>query len=150
MSSLQDLYQDIVIDHNSRPRNFRKPQGATRSVEGYNPLCGDRYTLHVQVDGDLVCDIGFEGSGCAISKASTSMMTEAVKGRPKGHAADLFDSFQRMLVRPPGAEFDPDEVGDLEALSGVNEYPARVKCAILSWHTLRAALDGGVDSVTTE
>ncbi len=150
MSSLQDLYQDIVIDHNSRPRNFRKPQGATRSVEGYNPLCGDRYTLHVHVDGDLISEIGFEGSGCAISKASASMMTEAVKGRPKGHAEDLFDSFQRMLVRPPGAEFDPDEVGDLEALSGVNEYPTRVKCAILSWHTLRVALEGDADSVTTE
>ena len=150
MSDLQDLYQDIVIDHNSRPRNFRKPQDVTRSVEGYNPLCGDRYTLHVKVDGELISDIGFEGSGCAISKASTSMMTEAVKGRPRERATDLFDSFQKMLVRPPGAEFDPDEVGDLEALSGVNEYPARVKCAVLSWHTLRAALEGSGDSVTTE
>ena len=150
MSDLQDLYQDIVIDHNSRPRNFRKPASVTRSVEGYNPLCGDRYTLYVKVDGDQISDIGFEGSGCAISKASTSMMTEAVKGRPAEAAEELFHSFQKMLTRPPGADFDPDEVGDLEALSGVNQYPARVKCAILSWHTLHAALKGDGDSVTTE
>ena len=150
MSDLQELYQDMVIDHNSRPRNFRKPQDATRSVDGYNPLCGDRYTLYLKVDGDLISDIAFQGYGCAISKASASMMTEAVRGRPRGHAVDLFDSFHRMLLRPPGADFDPDEVGDLEALSGVNEYPARIKCAVLSWHTLRAALDGSEDSVTTE
>ena len=150
MSDLQDLYQDIVIDHNSRPRNFRKPEGATRSIEGYNPLCGDRYTLYLKVDGDLISDIGFQGSGCAISKASASMMTDAVKGRPTKHAQELFDSFHKMLMRPPGADFDADEVGDLEALCGVNQYPARVKCAVLSWHTLHAALEGDGDSITTE
>ena len=150
MSDLQDLYQDIVIDHNSRPRNFRKLEEANRSLEGYNPLCGDRYTLYLKVDGDTISDIGFQGSGCAISKASVSMMTDAVKGKRTDEAEELFDAFHQMLTRAPGADFDPDAVGDLEALSGVNEFPVRVKCAVLSWHTLRAALEGGEDAVSTE
>lgn len=150
MSDLQELYQDMVIDHNNRPRNFRKPEGANRSAEGYNPLCGDKLNLYLTVEGDLITDVGFQGSGCAISKASASMMTEAVKGRSKAEAEEIFRAFREMLLREPGSDFDAELLGDLEILSGVSEFPARVKCATLSWHTLRSALEGQVSMVTTE
>jgi nitrogen fixation NifU-like protein len=150
VSDLQELYQEMVIDHSARPRNFRKPEGATRSLEGYNPLCGDRYTLYVKLEDGVISDIGFQGSGCAISRASTSMMTESVKGMRLDEAQELYDAFHRMLTREPEGDFDPDRVGDLEALSGVNQFPVRVKCAILSWHTLQAALRGCEDAVSTE
>ena len=151
MSDLEELYQDMLIDHYSRPRNFRKVEGANRSVEGYNPICGDKITLYVKVDGDLIADIGFQGSGCAISKASASMMTESLKGKSKAEADEIFESFHQMITRDPGSDFDPDEkLGDLEILSGVSEFPIRVKCAVLSWHTLRAALEGQEEMVSTE
>ena len=151
MSELEDLYQEMVIDHNSRPRNFRKPEGANRSVEGYNPLCGDRLTIYLKVEGDVIADIGFQGSGCAISRASSSMMTEGVKGKSVAEVEEIFDLFHQMITRDPGSDFDPDEkLGDLEILSGVSQFPVRVKCAILSWHTLRAALEGHEEPVSTE
>lgn len=151
MAELQDLYQDMVIDHNNRPRNFRKLEGANRSAEGYNPLCGDRLTLYLKLEGDTVADIGFIGSGCAISKASASMMTESVKGKSKVEVEDLFNLFHQMITRDPGSDFDPDEkLGDLEILSGVSEFPVRVKCAVLSWHTLHSALEGREGLASTE
>ena len=150
MSDLRELYQDMVIDHNNRPRNFRKLEGANRSAEGYNPLCGDKLNLYLTVEGDLITDVGFQGSGCAISKASASMMTEAVKGRTKTEAEKTFKAFREMLLREPGSDFDAEQLGDLEILSGVSEFPARVKCAILSWHTLRSALEERTETASTE
>ena len=150
MSELQELYQEMVIDHNGRPRNFRKPEGANRSQEGYNPICGDKITLYVKVEDDLIADIGFLGSGCAISKASASMMTESVKGKSKAEAEEIFNAFREMITREPGSDFDYERVGDLEILSGIPEFPARVKCAVLSWHTLHYALEGREDTASTE
>ena len=150
MADLRDLYQDMVMDHNSRPRNFRELEGANRSLEGYNPLCGDRFVIYLRLEDDLIADIGFQGSGCAISRASTSMMTEAVKGKSKDEVENIFDAFHGMVTREPGSDFDPDTVGDLEALSGISEFPVRVKCAVLSWHTLHAVLLGQENSVSTE
>lgn len=151
MSDLEELYQEIVIDHNNRPRNFRKIEGANRSLEGYNPLCGDRITLYLNVQDDRIADIGFQGSGCAISRASASMMTESLKGKGRKEVQEIFDAFHQMITRAPGSDFDADEsLGDLEVLSGVSEYPVRVKCAVLSWHTLLAALEGRDDAVSTE
>ena len=150
MSDLQELYQDIIIDHNSRPRNFRKLEGANHSSEGYNPLCGDRITLYLRVEDDMIADVGFQGSGCAISRASASMMTESVKGKSKAEAEKIFKLFQQMVTREPGSDFDLADLGDLEILSGVSEFPIRIKCATLSWHTLRAALEGQEEPVATE
>ena len=150
MSELQELYQDMVIDHNNRPRNYRKVEGASRTVEGYNPLCGDKIILYVRLEDDLIADIGFQGSGCAISRASSSMMTEGVKGKSKAEAKEIFDAFHQMITRGPDMDFDIEKVGDLEILSGVSEFPARVKCATLSWHTLHSALEGREEPVSTE
>jgi nitrogen fixation NifU-like protein len=152
VSYLQDLYQEMVMDHNSRPRNFRKLDDADRSLEGYNPLCGDRFTLYLKVDDGVISDIGFQGSGCAISRASTSMMTESVKGKSRAEAEEIFEAFHQMITRDPGLDFDDpdDKLGDLEILSGVSEFPVRVKCAVLSWHTLQAALEGREEPVSTE
>lgn len=147
MSGLSDLYQEVILDHNRRPRNFRAIDGATRQ-EGYNPLCGDRLTLYVKVEGGRVADVAFEGSGCAISKASASLMTEAVKGRTVAEARATFDAFQAMVTSPLGS--DVPDLGKLSALSGVREFPTRVKCASLAWHTLKAALEGAAGAVSTE
>lgn len=149
-SELRDLYQEVVIDHSRKPRNFRKPEGANRSAEGLNPLCGDQLTLYLKLAGDLIEDIGFEGAGCAISKASASMMTTALKKKTKAEAEALFERVHSMLTEGPSAKVDPGELGKLAALSGVWEFPARVKCATLAWHTLRSALDGGDAPVSTE
>ena len=151
MSQLQELYQEMVLDHSSRPRNYRKLEGEYHSLEGYNPLCGDKYTVYLKVTDGVITDIGFQGSGCAISKASTSMMTESVKGKDKEKVQEIFDLFHQMITRNPGSDFEPDEqLGDLEILSGVAEFPVRVKCAVLSWHTLQAALEGRDGVVSTE
>ncbi len=150
MSELQELYQDMVIDHNNRPRNYRQLEGASRKVEGYNPLCGDKITLYLKLDGDQITDIGFQGSGCAISRASTSLMTESVKGKSKREAQEIFGEFHKMITQGPEADYDLEVVGDMEILSGISQFPARVKCATLSWHTLRSALDGRDEPVTTE
>ena len=150
MVDLHELYQDVVMDHNLRPRNFRGLEGANRTREGFNPLCGDQITLYLNVEDGLIADVGFQAAGCAISKASASMMTESVKGKSLEEATHIFESFHQMVTREPGADFDADGLGDLEALSGVCEFPVRIKCATLSWHTLRSALEGKDEVVSTE
>ncbi|MGZ6124549.1 MAG: Fe-S cluster assembly sulfur transfer protein SufU [Myxococcales bacterium] len=146
---LRDLYQEVVVDHSRKPRNFRKLEGANRRAEGVNPLCGDQITVYVKLSGDVIEDIGFEGAGCAISKASASMMTGAVKNRTRAEAEALFQSVHAMLTEGPG-KVDLEKLGKIAALSGVWEYPARVKCASLAWHTLRSALEGAETPVSTE
>jgi nitrogen fixation NifU-like protein len=138
MSELSDLYQEVILDHNRRPRNFHAITEASHSAEGYNPLCGDRLTLYLKVNGDTIEDVSFEGAGCAISKASASMMTDALKGRSLAEATALFDRFHRMVTTPPSEPVE--DMGKLSALAGVREFPVRVKCASLAWHTLKAAL----------
>jgi nitrogen fixation NifU-like protein len=138
MSELSDLYQEVILDHNRRPRNFHALAGASHSAEGYNPLCGDRLTLYLKVDRDTIEDVSFEGAGCAISKASASMMTDALKGRSVAEANALFDRFHRMVTTPPSEPVE--DMGKLSSFAGVREFPVRVKCASLAWHTLKAAL----------
>lgn len=150
MYDLEDLYQDIVIDHNSRPRNFRKLEGANRTAEGFNPLCGDKINLYLNVEDDLITDVGFVGAGCAISKASSSMMTESIKFQKVEDARKIFAAFRGMITQESQGERDSDLLGDLEILEGVSAYPARIKCATLAWHTLSAALDGKTDSAKAE
>ena len=149
-SDLGDLYQEILLEHNRRPRNFRELEDATHHADGFNPLCGDQITLQLKVNHDsgVVDDVGFQGHGCAISRASASLLTQAVKGASEPDVAALFEEFHRMMTEP-GAKLDVDLLGDLEILSGVIAYPTRIKCAILAWHTLKAAL-GGEEIATTE
>jgi nitrogen fixation NifU-like protein len=148
MSDFADLYQEVILDHNRRPRNFRTIDGASRTQEGYNPLCGDRLTLYVTLDGNRIADVAFQGSGCAISKASASLMTEALKGKTVDEARALFEQFHDMVTSPP--ETTAPDLGKLSALSGVREYPTRIKCASLPWHTLKAAVAGEQGTVSTE
>lgn len=149
MSQLNELYQEVILDHNRRPRNFRVIDPATRTQEGYNPLCGDRLTLYVTVDNGVMKDVAFQGSGCAISKASASLMTEALKGKTVGEARALFDRFHAMITTPPDQPVE--DMGKLSVLAGVREFPTRVKCASLAWHTLKAAVVDEHDGpVTTE
>jgi len=138
MSNLSDLYQEVILDHNRRPRNFHALAGASHRAEGYNPLCGDRLTLYLKLNGDTIEDVSFEGAGYAISKASASMMTDALKGRSVAEANALFDRFHRMVTTPPSEPVE--DMGKLSSLAGVREFPVRVKCASLAWHTLKAAL----------
>ena len=149
MTDLQDLYQELILDHGRRPRNFRPLDGATRSAEGYNPLCGDKVKIYVRMDGGIVKDITFEGAGCAISTASASIMTETLKGKTRAEAEELFQTFHD-LVTGRQAQLDAPELGKLAVFSGVGEFPIRVKCATLSWHTLRAALNGAGEVISTE
>ena len=143
MYDLEDLYQEVVMDHNRRPRNFKKLENAQQTAEGFNPLCGDQISLYVNVDDDgVIEDIGFEGAGCAISKATASMMTEAIKGKNVDKAEEIFEAFRHMLTRKPEEEYDYELLGDLEILQGVSQFPTRIKCATLSWHTLNSALGG--------
>jgi nitrogen fixation NifU-like protein len=149
MSELSDLYQEVILDHNRKPRNFRVIDPATASQEGYNPLCGDRLTLYLTVDNGVIADVAFQGSGCAISKASASLMTEAVKGKTVDQARALFEQFHHMITSPPGSPLP--EMGKLAVLSGIREFPTRVKCAGLAWHTLKAAVsDQPAGPVSTE
>lgn len=150
MSELTDLYQEVILDHHRSPRNFKVLEGANRSAEGYNPLCGDQLTVYALVDGDVIKDISFQGQGCAISRASASMMTAAVKGAKRADAEALFERFHKLVTGPKGAPADDEVLGKLVAFSGVCEFPVRVKCATLAWHTLRAALDAQGTPVTTE
>jgi len=149
MSDLSDLYQEVILDHNRRPRNFRVIPDATRVANGHNPLCGDRLKLYLKLEGSRIADISFEGSGCAISKASASLMTDALKGQTIDDATVLFDRFHQIVTTPIDQPIDEESVGKLAVLAGVREFPARVKCASLAWHTLKAALTG-VDIVKTE
>jgi nitrogen fixation NifU-like protein len=150
MSDLRELYQEVILDHNKQPRNFHKLEGATRTVEGYNPLCGDQLTVYVRLEDDVIKDISFYGSGCAISKASASLMTASVKGKTRDEAEALFANVHSMLTGTQEATADPEALGKLAVLSGVREFPARVKCASLAWHTLHAALTSSGDTVSTE
>ena len=136
---LNDLYQEVILDHNRRPRNFRRIEPASHYAEGYNPLCGDRFTIFMQITGDRIEDLAFEGSGCAISKASASLMTDRLKGSTVTEARELFERFHRMVTTPP--DKDVEDLGKLSVLAGVREFPVRVKCASLAWHTLKAAMD---------
>jgi nitrogen fixation NifU-like protein len=149
MSELSDLYQEVILDHNRKPRNFRVIDPATASQEGYNPLCGDRLKLYLNVENGIITDVAFQGSGCAISKASASLMTEAVKGKTVDQARALFEQFHHMITSPPGSPLP--EMGKLAVLSGIREFPTRVKCAGLAWHTMKAAVsDQPAGPVTTE
>jgi nitrogen fixation NifU-like protein len=149
MSDLRELYQQVILDHNRNPRNYKELPDATSKVEGYNPLCGDHYTIYLQLDGDVIRDVGFTGSGCAISKASASVMSSTVKGKTSAEADELFETFHKLVTGSAG-ELDPADLGRLAAFSGVSEFPARVKCATLAWHTLRSALHGEGQTVSTE
>ena len=148
MSDLSELYQEVILDHNRKPRNFRTIEEASRTQEGYNPLCGDRLKLYVKLEGDVIRDVAFQGSGCAISKASASLMTEALKGKTVGDARALFERFHDMVTSPPDSAA-PD-LGKLSVFAGVRDYPTRVKCASLAWHTMKAAVSGEDKTVTTE
>ncbi len=149
MSELSDLYQEVILDHNKNPRNFREIADADQYADGKNPLCGDALRVYVAMDGDTVTDVSFKGSGCAISKASASMMTQAVKGKTKDEAELIFNEFHKMVTGELDIEADENHLGKLKIFAGVLEFPARVKCASLSWHTLNAALHGE-DVVSTE
>jgi nitrogen fixation NifU-like protein len=150
MSDLRDLYQEVILDHNRRPRNFRAMDDASARAEGHNPLCGDRVTVYVRLDGDRIVDVSFEGSGCAISKASASLMTDGVMGRRIADADSLFRAFQALVTAGPATAPAGGDVGKLEVLAGVRDYPSRVKCATLAWHALQSALHGGRRPVKTE
>ena len=148
MTALSDLYQEVILDHNKTPRNYRAVEGATHSGLGHNPLCGDQLALYVKVEDGVIRDIGFQGKGCAISKASASLMTEAVKGKTTEEAEALFARFHDLLTGPPDVKADARSFGKLAVFSGVREFPARVKCATLAWHTLHTALSGGSPAST--
>lgn len=149
MSELNDLYQEVILEHNKNPRNFREIENANHQADGHNPLCGDALRVYIDLEDNKVKDVSFKGSGCAISKASASMMTQAVKGKSKEEAEVLFEEFQKMVTGELNAESDENHLGKLKIFAGVLEFPARVKCASLSWHTLHAALNEE-DTVSTE
>ncbi len=149
MSELSELYQQVILDHNRKPRNFRKLENANHSAEGFNPLCGDHLTVYLHLQDDAVSEISFEGSGCAISKAAASMMTQAVKGKSKLEAEQLFSQFHEMVAGDNDVEEPSNELGHLKIFSGVRDFPVRVKCATLPWHTLHAALNNE-ELVSTE
>ncbi len=148
MSDLSDLYQEVILDHGRNPRNFRVMADATATAEGLNPLCGDRYGVFLRMDGDRIADVSFQGSGCAISKASASLMSQALKGKSAAEAEDLFQRFHKMVVE--GDASQADGLGKLAVLKGVADFPTRVKCASLAWHALHAALRGESQPATTE
>lgn len=166
MSDLRELYQEVILDHNKRPRNFQKLAGANRTAEGYNPLCGDQITVYLLIEDQVIRDVAFQGSGCAISKASASMMTATVKGKTVAEATGLFETFHKMVTADPSVTGDPlgasgepgrtasgepsRTIGKLAAFAGVREFPVRVKCATLPWHTMHAALEGSGEPVSTE
>jgi len=150
MADLKELYQQVILDHNKHPRNFHKLEDANRKAEGFNALCGDRITLYVRLENDVITDVGFEGTGCAIFKASASLMTQALKGKTKAEAAALFDKVHKMLTGEMNPNTEGNELGKLAVFSGVCEFPVRVKCATLAWHTLRAALEAKPEVVSTE
>ena len=150
MSDLRELYQEVILDHNRRPRNFRRLDCADRTCEGFNPLCGDRLTLFLDIDGDRIKDVTFEGTGCAISRASASLMTDTLKGKTLAEVDALFERFHQLVTSDPDAAPDTSGLGKLAVFAGVREHPSRIKCATLSWHTLKAAVAGGKTKVSTE
>lgn len=150
MSDLRELYQEVILDHNKSPCNFRKLDGANRVAEGLNPLCGDRVTVYLHMEDDVIQDIGFQGSGCAISKAAASVMTGIVKGKSKAEAQALSERFRRLVTGRGSAGADSSELEEFDAFRGVCGFPARVKCATLAWHTLQEALEAKTEAVATE
>ncbi|MBM3944920.1 MAG: SUF system NifU family Fe-S cluster assembly protein [SAR202 cluster bacterium] len=150
MSDLAELYQEVVMAHGSRPHNFHAIEDADRQAEGYNPFCGDQVTVYLKIENGVISDAAFVGKGCAISKASASLMTDAIKGKTLAEARAIFTSFHKMLTRGPEHEYEANGLGDLEVLAGVAEFPTRIKCAILSWRTLESALKGDSSAVSTE
>jgi nitrogen fixation NifU-like protein len=149
MTRLSELYHDVILDHNRAPQNYRPMENANRKVEGNNPLCGDRLTVWLRMDDDVIADVTFQGLGCAISMASASLMTSAVKGKTRAEAEALFDRFRRMITGSV-PEVETESLGKLAVFSGVSEFPIKVKCASLSWHALKAALEGPDTVVSTE
>lgn len=149
LDDLRDLYQEVVFDHNRNPRNFRVIDHADRTIEGFNPLCGDRITLYLKLDGNRIVDVSFQGQGCAISTASASLMTEIVKGKTIEEAEQLFEAFHKIVTGEDHA-LKLEELGKLAVLAGVKQYPSRIKCATLPWHSLEAALKGEEKSISTE
>ena len=150
MTDLRDLYQEVILDHNKRPRNFGSLEGASHQAEGYNPLCGDQFTVFLTLDGDVVKDVRFEGTGCAISTASASVMTESLKGKTRVEVETLFRKFHTMVTGDPTGDALEAGLGKLAVFSGVREFPIRVKCATLPWHTFQAALKDDRKTITTE
>ena len=150
MSDLSDLYQEVILDHNRRPRNYGPLADGNREAKGHNPLCGDRLTVFLKLTGERIDDIHFEGSGCAISKASASLMTEAVKGKTTAEAASIFERFQAMITAPIDVVAGDKTLGKLTVLGGVREFPVRIKCASLPWHTLKAAIAASPETAVTE
>jgi nitrogen fixation NifU-like protein len=149
-SELRELYQQVILDHNKSPRNFRKLENANYEAEGYNPLCGDRIDVFIKLENDIVKDISFQGSGCAISKASASLMTSMLKGKSKAEAEELFNKFHDLITGKLGDNPSIDDLGKLAVFAGVKEFPARVKCASLAWHTLQSALSKEEKVISTE
>ena len=150
MADLKDLYQEAILDHYRRPRNFCQPERSNRQAEGSNPLCGDKLSVYLLVEDGIIREIGFAGTGCAISIASASMMTESLKRKTEAEAKIAFDRFHRLVTNSDDARTDPDSMGDLAVFSTLREYPVRVKCAILAWNTMRAALEGRQETASTE
>ena len=148
MSELSDLYQEVILDHSRHPHNYHAMAGATRKAEGYNPLCGDQLTLYVKLEGDKIQDISFEGNGCAISKSSASVMTDLVKGKSKAEAVALFEKFRGLVTGEATSSMESSD--KMAVFSGVSEFPTRVKCAVLSWHTLRSVLESKAEKTSTE
>ena len=149
-SELRELYQEMILEHNRKPRNFRVLEKANRKAEGYNPLCGDRLAVYLCVENDVIKEVAFQGKGCAISKASASMMTTSVSGKKVSEAETLFEKFHKMLAGEVNSTRETEELGKLAVFSGVREFPTRVKCATLAWHTLHAGLEGSEELVSTE
>jgi nitrogen fixation NifU-like protein len=150
MADLRDLYQEVILDHHKKPRNFHKLEHANRQADGFNPLCGDKLSVYLEIDKGVITNIGFVGTGCAISTASASMMTESLKGKTVDEAKSIFDRFHQLVTDHTEPQPDPAALGKLAVFSGVREYPVRIKCATLAWHTMRAALDGRQETVATE
>jgi len=150
MSSNRALYEQVILEHNKSPRNFRKIEDADHTMQGHNPLCGDRFTVYLRMDGEVIADISFDGVGCAISKSSASIMTTLLKGMTKREAEALFVKFHKMVTAEPAAPIDAEDLGRLRVFSGIREYPVRIKCATLPWHSMLAAIDGKEAAVSTE
>lgn len=150
MADLRDLYQEVILEHSKQPRNYRALGDADHKAEGYNPLCGDHFTVYLKMDGEKIQDVSFQGSGCAISKASASMMTQSVKGKTLEEAEKIFQQFHQLVTGRAAGNGSQEELGKLAVFSGVSEFPVRVKCATLAWHTLHAALEGQQEPVSTE
>ena len=150
MGGNRALYEQVILEHNKKPRNFREMPDATSRIEGYNPLCGDHFTVYLKMKGDVIEDISFAGAGCAISKSSASVMTTMLKGKTKREAEEIFESFHKMVTSPPDMVIDEEKAGKLAVFSGVRDFPIRIKCATLAWHTLLSALDGKNTIVSTE